>query len=333
MQVGLTGRRLDGRRFLELISAVALAVCFTGCGRDGTPADTIATPTPPISPAGEATTPVPRDNAVEPPGGGFDHRQEGRRQPADDRPSRIFSPGDRRSFRQLTASLPGQEGVAISAVGRDQPVERLGSLRTGVAWSTAKVPVAMAAIASGRARTADLSAAITASDNAAAERLWASLGGGSSAAAAADDELRAAGDRTTVVESRRLRAGFTAFGQTDWPVADQARFTAGLPCTDTGASVLDFMGETVASQRWGLGTSASAQIKGGWGPGTRPGQGGGYMDRQMGIVPIGGKLASVALISQPADGTHQTGTQHLTALARWVTAHAGTRRLTSEANC
>ena len=50
------------------------------------------------------------------------------------------------------------------------------------------------------------------------------------------------------------------------------------------------MNETVASQRWGLGAAGvDAQLKGGWGPGNQPGAGGGYLDRQMGVLNIHGK--------------------------------------------
>ena len=182
----------------------------------------------------------------------------------------ILSDAEAASFRKLQSQLGGTSGVAVSGMGTGQNVERIGSLKNGIAWSTSKVPVAMAVIAAGKAdaQRSNLRAAITASDNAAAERLWSSLGAGKPAARAATAQLRAAGDRNTTVQSERLRSGFTPFGQTTWTVADQARFAAGMSCTKAGRAVLDLMGQTVrgqidtrrrllplakAPQRWGAG--------------------------------------------------------------------------------
>jgi hypothetical protein len=307
---------------------VALCVSAGGwvaCGGDEEAAPTVATP-------------------VAPPALATPDRTKGRTTPERRRTARpaprasagILSAADRASFRRLEASLGGKLGLAVSGLGSDVDVERLGALRSGAAWSTAKVPVAMAVIAAGggQAQRPDLSRAIGASDNAAAERLWASLGGGQEAAAAADEQLRAAGDRHTTIEYRRLRDGYTPFGQTAWALSDQARFTAGLACVDAGKEVLGLMNEVVPGQRWGLGSAGvPAQLKGGWGPGTRPGAGGGYLDRQMGVLQIDGKPLAVALATLPADGSHGTGTGNLTAIARWVVAHAGVRTVGARPRC
>jgi hypothetical protein len=245
----------------------------------------------------------------------------------------IFSAADRASFERLSARLPGREGAAASGVGRAQPVQRIGSVLGGTAWSTSKTAVAMAVIAAGkgRAQRTNLVRAITASDNGAAEALWSSLGGGRRAAQAADAQLRAAGDRRTRIESRRLLAGYTPFGQTDWSLADQARFTAGMACTKPGTQVLGLMGQVIAAQRWGLGTAAGAQLKGGWGPGTRPGHGGGWMERQMGVVSISGRRVAVT-IATTSNG-HDQGIRNLTAISRWIVSHADTSGLPRSPRC
>lgn len=246
----------------------------------------------------------------------------------------IFSAQARASFDQLAGSLSGPVGVAVSGSGLGQPVEQLGGLQSAVAWSTSKVPVAMAAISAGVANDGDLNQAIAASDNAAATRLWDALGGGSQAAAATDVQLRTAGDSTTTTESRTLRSGFTPFGQTNWSLADQARFTAGMACTDAGGQVLVLMGDVIPAHRWGLGsTGLPAQLKGGWGPGSAPGADGGYLDRQMGVVTIDGKPLAVALAAQPGDGSHESGTAALTTLARWVADNADVSSLPSAPAC
>jgi hypothetical protein len=249
---------------------------------------------------------------------------------------RLFSPADAASFRRLQSRLGGTSGVAVSTVGRGRSVQRLGSLSTGIAWSTSKVPVAMAVIAAGEAdeRASDLRLAITASDNAAAERLWSALGAGRPAARAATRQLRAAGDRNTEVSSERLRSGFTAFGQTTWTLADQARFAAALPCLPAGRQVLRLMGQTIGAQRWGLGqVGGDAQLKGGWGPGSRPGVDGPVLDRQLGIVTIKGRATAVAIASRPADGSHASGTRNLTAIAKWMAGHVDVRAVAAAPVC
>ena len=236
----------------------------------------------------------------------------------------LFSPADRTSFERLARSLGGDSGVAASPLGLGQTVQALGGMRSTIAWSTSKVPVAMAVIAAGNASSqqSNLRQAITASDNAAAERLWSSLGSGTKAAAAANAQLRAAGDHRTHMQAARLRAGFTPFGQTLWRLEDQARFTAGMSCTGAGSQVLKLMGQVIAAHRWGLGAiGTNAQIKGGWGPGSSPGVAGGYQDRQMGIVTINGKPIAITIATRPSDGSHETGAAHLTTIAKWAVAH------------
>ena len=244
----------------------------------------------------------------------------------------LLSAADHASFSELAADLPGEEGLAVSALNRDEGVSSAGSLRTGVAWSTAKVPVVMAAISAGVGTRADATQAITASDNAAADRIWRALGGGDAAARAATGQLRQAGDRSTQIEGRTLRAGLSAFGQTDWSLADQVRFAAGMACTPGGAEVLDLMGQVVSGQRWGLGsTEQPARFKAGWGPGISPGSADGWLDRQFGIVEIDGRPIAVAIATTAGD--HGAGTQNVTAIARWVVSHVRARSAPRRAAC
>lgn len=253
-------------------------------------------------------------------------------EPLGDGTDRLLSEADRASFQRLAASLPGAEGVAISALGRRRHVQRLGSLRGGAAWSTAKVPVAMAAVAAGVAGSADLERAITGSDNAAAERLWMALGGGARAAALSDAQLRAAGDERTEVQALQLRPPYSAFGQTYWTLANQARFVAGMSCVPSGAPVLELMGRIVSSQRWGIGAAESgARFKGGWGPGVMPGVEDGWLDRQMGVLVVKGKPLAVAIATNSSE--HATGARHLTALARWISSNLSSERAAKVAHC
>lgn len=246
----------------------------------------------------------------------------------------LLSTADRRAFRSLESQLGGRSGIAVSRVGLGQPVTQAGSFQSAVAWSTSKVPVAMAAIDAGSDASQSLRQAITASDNAAAESLWSGLGAGQQAAAASDAQLRASGDANTNIQATVLRSGFTAFGQTRWTLTDQTTFTAGLSCTAPGREVLGLMADTVSGQRWGLGsTSWSASLKGGWGPGAEPGQDGRYIDRQMGILTHDGRQLAVSIMTQPAGGSHEAGIANLNTIARWVVDRVDRRALSARASC
>jgi hypothetical protein len=311
-------------RSITAVLATVVASLLAGCGGEASPPDAVA--------RAVAAPPLPSVTHA-------------KRRPAAERPPRaakpaqttILSAADHAGFARLDASLGGRQGLAVSGLGRQQSIERAGSLRTGIAWSTGKVPIAMAVLAAGlgSAEQGDLTAAITASDNAAALRLWDALGGGRSAAAATDAQLVEAGDRVTRTEYRALGGpAYTPFGQTRWSLSDQARFTAGMACTGAGAQTLALMGHVVASQRWGLGaTGVAAELKGGWGPGSAPGVTGAYLDRQMGVITVRGKSLAVTIASRPADGTHGTGTRDLTTIARWLVAHANVRHLPAQPRC
>ena len=129
--------------------------------------------------------------------------------------------------------------------------------------------------------------------------------------------LREGGDTGTAVQSQRIRPGFTAFGQTQWPLARQALFAAHLPCLTSAAPVVTLMSQTVADQRWGLAT-VGAPTKGGWGPGPA----GGYLVRQFGVVGTPAGQLGVALAAQPNDGSFQSGINALNQMTQWLSANA-----------
>lgn len=221
-------------------------------------------------------------------------------------------------FARLATTIPATVGVAVVPVGGGSTVS-FGSWSTGVAWSTIKVPLAVAALRADAPDAAPLAAqAITRSDNDAAEQLWARLGPPDRAARQVQAVLAEAGDHTTIVESRRLRPEFTAFGQTRWPLARQAVFAAHLPCLPDAARVVTLMRSLVGEQRWGL-AGHGAAAKGGWGPGRT----GGYLVRQFGLIETHTGRLGVALAAEPHDGSFETGVHALDQLARWLIAHAG----------
>lgn len=218
-------------------------------------------------------------------------------------------------------------GLAFAPVGRGQPATSLGELREGVAWSTMKVPVAIATLRAADAPPSRqtlrlIRLAITQSDNDAAMALWSGLGSPADAAAQTQAVLREGGDTTTVVPATRRRPEYTPFGQSSWSLAAQAIFAASLPGLAQAGPVLELMGQVTPSQRWGVGAlTAAVAFKGGWGPGVD----GAYLVRQMAVLECPGReRAGLALAARPADGRFDTGVSNLNALACWVAANLHT---------
>ncbi|MEV6767978.1 hypothetical protein AB0N05_05020 [Nocardia sp. NPDC051030] len=227
-------------------------------------------------------------------------------------------------FTDLQAGLDGRIGLAVMPVGGgDMTV--LGNWTTGIAWSTIKVPLALAALRRdpvGLRTTAE--AAITFSDNDAAQELWTSLGTGSQAAEAVESVLREAGDNTTDVAARHTRLAvlesddLLAFGATDWSLTDQARFASRLPCLPRANSVISLMSEITPSQSWGLGRLIGAEFKGGWGPDDDTGK---YTVRQFGLVPTFNGPVAVALAAEPASGSFDDATDMMDKMALLLGDH------------
>jgi len=235
-------------------------------------------------------------------------------------PSLLVTADDRASFEALQSTIQGDVGLAVTPMGTGRPVEELGSLRGGVAWSTIKVPLALAVAA--RAPTPRdeelIDAALTVSDNDASLALWERLGPPDVAAAAVQDVLAAAGDSSTRVEANVLRSGFTPFGQTRWSLAAQVQLMAALPGLPHADEIRARMRRVVPEQRWGLGVlGEGVELKGGWGPDPD----GRRLVRQMGLV---GPLA-VALAALPSDGSFESGTAILDRLAQWLGESRATR--------
>ena len=217
-------------------------------------------------------------------------------------------------FGALEATAGGPIGLALVPVGGG-PSTVLGTWTSGVAWSTVKVPLAVAALrGGGDAALADATAAIESSDNTAAEALWGSLGDSAAAGVAVESVLQQGGDAATAVQRERIRPEFSAFGQTEWSTQDQATFAAGLSCIPDAAPVVEMMNSVVPEQQWGLAKLSDAAFKGGWGPSVR----GGYDVRQVGIVTTVAGRVGVAIAAQPNSGSFTDGTAMLDAVGGWL---------------
>ncbi len=220
-------------------------------------------------------------------------------------------------FTALRPSLDGRAGMAIMAVG-GQRTAQMGDWTTGPSWSTMKVPLTLAVLrTNGNTSTYQMSAAITESDNSAADGLWQALGAPDAAAKAVQSVLREGGDTTTTVPATRARAEYSAFGQADWSLADQVRWAARLPCLPDADTVTTLMGKVVWGQQWGLGHLDNTRFKGGWGPDPS----GNYLVRQFGLLTTPNGDVAISLAAQATSGTFDDGTQILNKMAGLITKH------------
>jgi hypothetical protein len=232
-------------------------------------------------------------------------------------------PGWAADFPDLQARLHGKIGVVVRPVGAGSiPTVTLGDeWTTGpAAWSTSKVPLVIAAMRQQKTDqpTEKMKAAITESDNKAAESIWEDLDSDPvKAAIKVQAVLRDAGDQATTVQSKQVRPPYTAFGQTDWSLTNQALFLSAAACDPRDKPVRDLMGEVESGQQWGLGVIPKTEIKGGWGPY----ESGRYLVRQIGIVPTPTGLTVVAIATEPELGSFDDGTRDLTEIAKWLQTH------------
>lgn len=226
------------------------------------------------------------------------------------------------SWNAVQSELTGRPGLVVVPVGGSaEDALRFGEAPGGLAWSTAKVPITLAADLA-RPDSAEVDALIDAalrdSDNEAAVALWNGLGTSTQARAQVDAVLAAAGDTTTRIGQNEA-LGATTYGYTTWRLADQAVFAAGIACQPQAAPVVTAMTEVAEEQRWGLGTLPGAAFKGGWGP-----YGAGYTSRQFGLVPVGGVLgpdAPTLAVAMTVEDPQGDGTAELAAMAGWVARH------------
>ncbi|WP_448854634.1 hypothetical protein [Corynebacterium frankenforstense] len=234
------------------------------------------------------------------------------------------------AIEKLADEVSAEFGQPVGvAVADPLGVHTGGEIESAAAWSTIKVPIAVAAerVAGGAAEdgtgAADTGAgadtwidqlvdqAITVSDNDAANSLWLSLGDTATASQATDAVLTEGGDELTDVETDVLRSGFSAWGQTDWAVAAQARFALSLPEMAGAEYVVEAMGQISPDQAYGLGRIDGAHFKGGWGPDDQTGA---YEVRQFGFVNTDCGLRGLAVATN--GGSYDQGQAVLDELAR-----------------
>jgi hypothetical protein len=235
---------------------------------------------------------------------------------------REFRPGSTaaliRDFPRLQGSVQAAIGIALQPVGGSETPLSLGDWTSGPAWSTIKVPLVIAALRdeSPPGITDQMTAAITRSDNAAADAIWAGLGDAETAAGKVEAVLAETGDSTRV-EFHKVRSEFSVYGQTDWALTEQVRFLSAAACDLRDTPVFSLMGQIEKDQRWGLGAIAGARFKGGWGP-SRVNK---YLVRQMGVIVTPAGATAVAVAAEPHSGKFADGVRALSQITEWLSDH------------
>lgn len=195
--------------------------------------------------------------------------------------------------------------VGLSLYDGTSPTS-LGTISTQPAWSTIKIPVSFAALAScdyDRDYVEELVArAIENSDNDATDAMWACLD--------------AAGGARELVGAEVGAPASEAWGRTPWSFESQARYAWGLSLRDDEADaiILNHMRHIEDDQRWGLG-ALDIPFKGGWGDVQEDGS---WQSRQMGIITLGGKTHGIAIGATSASGSFEDTTAALDMLAKLI---------------
>lgn len=245
-------------------------------------------------------------------------------------PSAKASEAASSSFDALESDISGAIGVAYASLGSPES-QTLGSLQSGHAWSSFKVPIVVTVMKeqSGSLTAAQESlaaSAITASDNAAAASLFSELETvtGGRASAAVEQTLSEAGAPTAVATAPPPPGAVSSWGQTDWPLASSTRFYNALACGAYGgasATIIADMENVIPEQQWGLGqapfpSGTSLAYKAGWGPdGSESGP---YLVRQAGIIRSANGGAAVTIAAQDSSGSFEAGVADLDRVADWV---------------
>ena len=144
------------------------------------------------------------------------------------------------------------------------------------AWSTVKVPIAIAALRDGASpELVDL--AIKESDNDAAYALWSHVQWTEGDAGSAVKALLKEYDTTGEFAE--------PFGYSTWVLEEQAKFGAHLPCIPEAEQVYEAMDDIVEWQDNGLDKLPDTRAKGGWGLSETDN---GYTHRQIGVRETAG---------------------------------------------
>ncbi|MFT4088569.1 MAG: hypothetical protein QM658_15715 [Gordonia sp. (in: high G+C Gram-positive bacteria)] len=216
----------------------------------------------------------------------------------------------------IALGLDSSTGVALVPVGSKEPW-LFGNLTTPDAWSTIKIPLALAAERRNGANHTETKAIID-SDNKSARNLTRSLGTPAQAVDAVTAVLREGGDENTVVTPADDDGEWPHLGETAWSLPDSAIWTAHLPCMAGSEHVLDLMHHVAKTQDWGLMKLGDRDpaVKGGWGQSDTDH---GYLVRQIGLLTLpDGKQVAVAMSTHEPKMKFERGVTTLNKVAHWL---------------
>ena len=198
--------------------------------------------------------------------------------------------------------------IGIVLIDDDDAAVTAGDVTSLAAWSTIKVPVAMAATehcdASEEVLDTLITSTIEVSDNGSADQLWMCLAAAGGAKKLVADELAKA-DATATLEE--------AWGTSEWSLNSQARYAhylAELSDREPDNAVLDKMVHVDKSQSWGLG-ALGIPFKGGWSDDTD----GSWQSRQLGFGQFADKRYGISMAAISEDGSFEDTTDALDELA------------------
>lgn len=285
------------RRLIPLMGSIAAAISLITIGLNGSLAAREAEETVPYAPRVDespSATPAPTSNLVK----------------ACDGTPLAKPTGDVAEKIQKTAD---EYGVHVEAAWVDPTsgVQRVGETAGLEAWSTAKVPIALAVVGQGRGEEFrhEIAESLRISDNDDAVTLWESLGPDEmTRAEAVDGVLRNAGDNNTLFS--KTDSSQQEFGLTIWDVSDQVIFLENMPCLTGADQIINDLSNIDESQKWGIGIFPGAVFKGGWGPSQH-----GFVSRQFGWFTNSENarvIVAIAVLADDEDSAHDT----LTAIAK-----------------
>lgn len=198
-----------------------------------------------------------------------------------------------RIARKVEKKHGGKIGIAVNGGS--------GMVSTGaefkpLAWSTIKVPIALAAERTGKQDQYILDKTLKESDNATSWTLWVavrnSVGGTEAATRKAVSKVTTK-SQGNPIWPQVAPGSITPYGYAKWGIEEQARFMTSVPCQPKGKRVYKAMGDVAPWQKYGLGTVRGMHFKGGWGQH----EDGTYTQRQMGVMKYGDGYLGIAVYS------------------------------------
>lgn len=199
--------------------------------------------------------------------------------------------------------------VAISIWDGEKEIVS-GDLRSLSAWSTEKIPIALASLEhcafDDVVKEQLITSAITYSDNNSTDMLYSCLDGYASASELVSEVIGRSGADVYMDP---------IWGESQWPVSSQAHFAYYLSSLPEDNIVIESMANVVPQQSWGIGEIEGMHFKGGWSDSKKDGS---YQNRQMGFITIEDKTYGIAIAARSEIGSMMDTIDALNRLGQMV---------------